>query len=56
MKKKKHGLKTNEKIKFFTLFLALFLFIFIFRLFNLQILDAYDYKNNYTAWKGKYIW
>lgn len=45
MKKKKHGLKTNEKIKFFTLFLALFLFIFIFRLFNLQILDAYDYKN-----------
>lgn len=48
MRKKKRKLKTNEKIRIFTLFLALFLFIFIFRLFNLQILDAYDYKH-----KGK---
>lgn len=43
--KNKKMLKTNDKIRLLILFLAFFTFIFIFRLFRLQVLDAYDYKS-----------
>ena len=43
--KNRKMLKTNDKIRLLILFLAFFTFIFIFRLFRLQVLDAYDYKS-----------
>lgn len=43
--KKRKMLKTNDKIRLLILFLAFFAFMYIIRLFNLQVIDIFDYKS-----------
>ncbi len=56
-KNKKAKLRTNNKIFMITLFLAFLIIYYIFRLFQLQILDVYDYKikGNAVSKFGKVI-